>query len=433
MLEFDGADGSTTIPDFSTTPATITANNGAAVSTQRPKFGTGSLFLDGTNDWVNTNRTQAVGTGPFTLEAHIRPTVAQTGRIISSQDVTTSNPLLALRVSSTGQLTFLLRNAAGSPVVLVLTSPDRMIAMNDTAWYHVAATRDASNRIDIWIDGQSVGNASSAVTPATAPAYRIGVFDAGTAQEHFGGFIDNVRITEGVCRYTGPFVPPAAPYPHSSSAALASAEFRGWLDELSVMIGTAAYSANYTPESAAFPDPSTGGVEPSDFPTLILDRGLDWDGTPEPHAVMLSSELNEVSAALACHRGDADHECVLDVDAPFDLFGKGDHQEPTRVAFGTVDNIVRDWIVTSATPQQGLVVHIEGLTYNPDVYDGAMPHQGGEALPLPPPPGGWMIAGTADALSSDWCIAGTAAAPSTDRVIPGTVDAPVIWLEETPP
>ena len=208
----------------------------------------------------------------------------------------------------------------------------------------------------------------------------------------------------------------------------------GHIDELSVMIGTAAYTANYTPESAAFPAPDPGGSF-EDTPTLTLDRGLDWDAVDEPFAVLLSSEVNGVSAHVLCARGDADHKVVLLEAAPFDLFGKGEHQEQTRVAFGTLDNIVRDWICVSAAPSSQTQIKVDGLIYNPDVYDGAMPHQGGEALPPPIPPGVWMIAGDPLALSVDVAIGGTPAAPSSpDDVLAGDPDNPSTWLEpEGPP
>jgi hypothetical protein len=208
----------TTITDSSGTPATVTANNGAAGSTTQIKYGVGSLFLDGTNDVVTTNRDNSgtIGTGQFTLEAWIRPDTAQTGRIISAQTAGAVNPVIAIRVDSTGALTFILRNSAGAGT-LVLSSATGLVAMNDSAWYHVAVTRDGSNAVNIWLDGTSVASSTSATSPSGAGVWHIGnqFGTAGGAAEYFAGYIDDVRITTGVCRYTGTFTPPAAQFPDS--------------------------------------------------------------------------------------------------------------------------------------------------------------------------------------------------------------------------
>lgn len=210
LLPFDGANGATTTTDLSSSPATVSMLSGASLSTTRFKYGTASALFDGVNDSVTTNRATTIGAGAFTLEAHVRPTGAQTGRIISSQSSVTPNAVIAFRVDSTGAITALMRNVDSSGL-LVLTSATGLVAMNDTAWYHVAVTRGAANRIDIWLDGVSVANGTSAVV-ASSNSYVAGSFDSN--QEFFKGYIDNVRVTE-VCRYTGTFTPPTAAYPTS--------------------------------------------------------------------------------------------------------------------------------------------------------------------------------------------------------------------------
>jgi hypothetical protein len=212
LLACDGTNGSTTLTDNSGSPATPTCQNGAALSTTQKKFGTASLFLDGTNDYVQTGRGQGIGSGQFTLEAHVRCTGAVDGRVISSQDSSTVNPVIFLRTNSDGSVTVILRNSAGGGT-FVLSSAASLITMNDSTWYHLATTRDGSNRVDIWIDGVSVANGTSGTSPAGAAPYVLGSqYGSG---EFFQGYIDNVRITEGVCRYTGTFTPPAAAYPTS--------------------------------------------------------------------------------------------------------------------------------------------------------------------------------------------------------------------------
>jgi hypothetical protein len=213
LLDLDGTNGSTTYTDFSSSPATMTGAGGASISTTRSVYGGASLFLDGINGRVNSNRQIAIGANAFTLEAHIRPTGAQTGRIVSAQNSTTTNAVFSFRADSTGALSLTLRNSAGGGTV-TLTTATGLIAMNDTVFPHVAVTRDGSGRIDIWINGTSVANTTSTTNPDLAGnTYMIGSQYA--SAEWFKGYIDNLRLTEGVCRYTSTFTPPAAAYPHS--------------------------------------------------------------------------------------------------------------------------------------------------------------------------------------------------------------------------
>lgn len=215
LLDLDGTNGQTTFTDFSASPASVSnAGTGAAISTAQSKFGGASLLLNGSSQGLNTTRQMAVGAGQFTIEAHVRPNAAQAGRVISCQQSISTNALLMFRTNADGSLTFFIRNSAGAGAIHVLSAAG-LVAMNNTVWYHIAATRDAANRIDIWLDGTSVANGTSATNPDFAGNnYDIGsqYFQA----EWFSGYIDNVRITEGVCRYTTTFTPPTAAYPHST-------------------------------------------------------------------------------------------------------------------------------------------------------------------------------------------------------------------------
>ena len=160
----------------------------------------------------------------------------------------------------------------------------------------------------------------------------------------------------------------------------ASGNGRRWrrgahIDELSVMIGTAAYTANYTPESAAFPLPIRRKFRRHPDPDARPRARLGCRRRTVRRALCLAKSTARKRTCCA-RAAAADHKVVLLEAAPFDLFGKGEHQEQTRVAFGTLDNIVRDWICVSAAPSSQTQIKVDGLIYNPDVYDGAMPHQG---------------------------------------------------------
>ena len=52
LMHFNGTNGSTTMTDNSKNNITVTATNGAAISTAQSKFGGTSLLLDGTDDYL---------------------------------------------------------------------------------------------------------------------------------------------------------------------------------------------------------------------------------------------------------------------------------------------------------------------------------------------------------------------------------------------
>jgi hypothetical protein len=212
LLPFNGSNNDTTTSDLSSSPATVTLRNGAKLSTTRIKFGTTSLFLDGSNDDVITGRTCTIGTGEFTIEAHVRPNANVAGRVLSCQDSSSSNAVVCLRVDDDGALTYIHRSS-GATGTVVLSSAAGLIARDDSAWYHIAATRNSSNVITLWIDGVSVATTTSGTNPNGPANFTIGS-QYGLA-EFFSGYIDNVRLTVGVCRYTGTFTPPSAEYPTS--------------------------------------------------------------------------------------------------------------------------------------------------------------------------------------------------------------------------
>lgn len=192
-----------------------TGGGSAAISSTRSKFGGSSLFLDGSTSGSRLTSTAqcGFGAGQVTVEAWVRPTVDQTGRIVSAQDSVSPPPVFALRVDTGGGVTAILRDNGGGGLMVLTSTSSGLVAMNDTAWHHVAFTRDGSNVCTLWVDGVSAASTTSSTNPNAARPYFIGAFD--NTQELFAGYIDDLRITEGVCRYTATFTPPATAFPDS--------------------------------------------------------------------------------------------------------------------------------------------------------------------------------------------------------------------------
>jgi hypothetical protein len=197
LLHMNGSNGSTTFADSSNNAITVTGYGNAQLSTAQSKFGTASAYFDGTGDYLLTASSLAplqMGTDDFTVEAFIRPTSSVDSYRALIGLTTTDNETLYI---FSGQLRWYISGAAAGTIAV------------DT-WYHVAASREGTS-LRVFIDGTLVDTSTNSVD---ITAGRLSVGSAGAlASEFFQGWIDELRITKGVARYTANFTPPTAPFP----------------------------------------------------------------------------------------------------------------------------------------------------------------------------------------------------------------------------
>lgn len=219
LLHMDGTNGSTTFTDSSGTPKTVTPIGGAAISAAQSKFGGASGFFDGDGDRLSIPDSDAfwLGSGDYTVEAWLYVTTINTqgGGAFFSQSasvIDNANRQFAFSVNSSGLDVYWTTNGASDQ------SHTFSATVPQNQWAHVAFSR-ASGVLRAYLNGVQVGsNLSHAVTyfNSTAPVY-VGSFGNyfvdGYGFLDFTGYIDELRITKGVARYTANFTPPAAPFP----------------------------------------------------------------------------------------------------------------------------------------------------------------------------------------------------------------------------
>jgi hypothetical protein len=88
------------------------------------------------------------------------------------------------------------------------------VSMHDSQWHHVAATR-SSGVMRFYYDGvQAAGTRTdnNIMRFGTYP-FLIGGFLNNAGDNLWIGYIDDIRLTKGVARYTSSFTPPAAAFP----------------------------------------------------------------------------------------------------------------------------------------------------------------------------------------------------------------------------
>ena len=197
LLHMDGSNGSTTFTDSSSNAITVTGYGNAQISTAQSKFGGASAYFDGSGDYLLTASSLAplqMGTGDFTVEAFIRPT----------SSVASYKSLIGLTSSDTDTLYIL----SGQLVWYISGTAAGTIAVD--TWYHVAASRQGTS-LRVFIDGTLVNTSTNSNNITTG---RLSVGATGSlAGEFFQGWIDELRITKGVARYTANFTPPTAAFP----------------------------------------------------------------------------------------------------------------------------------------------------------------------------------------------------------------------------
>lgn len=88
--------------------------------------------------------------------------------------------------------------------------------MTTGVWYHVAADKDATGKIRLYVDGVMLGSATPANSAIFNSTAGLGIGAQGAnGNVDMAGWLDEVRITKGVARYASDsgFTVPTAAYP----------------------------------------------------------------------------------------------------------------------------------------------------------------------------------------------------------------------------
>ena len=219
-----GADGSTTFIDRSGAARTVTANGNAQVDTTAYKFGTRSALFDGAGDYLECGDSPGfdIGTADFTVELwFLRDGGAEAAE----------NAIVCLRLTADSDTLYLYHQRSTHP-----TNPHYLALSDSTAtriysnaalpantWVHLAWCRIGGVH-KLFVGGVlQAATWSSGGSPAGAydpTAIRIGLHPLGV--QPLRASLDEVRITNGLARYTGSFTPPIAAFPGDESPGLAA-------------------------------------------------------------------------------------------------------------------------------------------------------------------------------------------------------------------
>ena len=207
LLHGDGTNGSTTIVDSSSSANSVIANDGAQISTAiADPFGnnTGVIAFDGSGDYLSVpDSTDWDVSGDYTIEFwanHGSSGGAYTKGYLGTNSISGTSGFaighyvgnLSIRTASS------LVSSTGAPIT-------------SSVWNHIAIVWGSST-LKGYVNGTEVLS-TTAYTTSTAVPLIIGNFNNLDANRYYNGYIDDLRITKGIARYTSNFTPPTAPFP----------------------------------------------------------------------------------------------------------------------------------------------------------------------------------------------------------------------------
>ena len=211
LLHCDGSDASTTFADASTFAHTVTASGNAQIDTAQSKFGGGSLLLDGSSDHLSLDSSSdfAFGTGDWTIDFWLRknsnPASGRVGVIYDPRPTGVNGAYPEIYVDDTGRLYY-------------YAQTNNRITGNilaNAVWYHIAVARSGTTT-KMFQDGVQVGSDYSdsnnyLVGAGSRPRIgNIAILDE--PSWGFNGWLDEIRVSKGIARWTTTFTPPTAAY-----------------------------------------------------------------------------------------------------------------------------------------------------------------------------------------------------------------------------
>jgi hypothetical protein len=174
----------------------------AQIDTTTKKYGTGSMEFDGNGDWLQIPRTVDLdfNAGDFTIELWVNPSSTSVSSFVTQSSVNSNGWALGFSSVTAGRVWWYSNSTA------VLTSSS---SLSTGVWTHVAIVRSGST-LTMYFNGTSVGSTTNTTSYVGSSIIYVG---SDQFSQHFNGYIDDLRITKGVARYTSNFTAPTKAFP----------------------------------------------------------------------------------------------------------------------------------------------------------------------------------------------------------------------------
>jgi hypothetical protein len=206
LLHGNGINGSTTFTDDSPLSTDFTVGGTAAISTAQSKFGGSSMTFPAATDYIAAASAEAsafaFGTGDFTIETWVYATATMANNSIYDSRPGANGAYPTIWMTTGGKVAYytgtLFRITAAA-------------ALSLNAWHHIAAVR-SSGITTLYVDGVSQGTYTDANNYVNSAGYPTVGNGYDRTLYHWAGYIDELRVTKGVARYTANFTTPATAF-----------------------------------------------------------------------------------------------------------------------------------------------------------------------------------------------------------------------------
>jgi hypothetical protein len=199
LLHFDG--------DESYLGHEITFNGNPQMNATTTKFD-GAYYFDGTGDYLEIADSEDwnFGTGDFTIDFWIWRDGAQSSvaGIVQQWTGTDGKRAWQLKFSGDNYLTAFISDDGLYDAAENITDS---VALADQTWIHVALVRVGST-VTLYKDGNSVGTLEQDTVFNVDQVVWVGRNGA----IYFKGYLDELRVSKGIARWTENFTPPTEPY-----------------------------------------------------------------------------------------------------------------------------------------------------------------------------------------------------------------------------
>ncbi len=198
----------------------------AQISTSVKKFGTGSIYFDGSGDnlFYPSNQSADCGTGDWTFEAWVYISTRTTNYplIFGNNRGSWTTDAIALTASNSDNASYNDKFVFGwnnGGFSSVSAGNSQLLVSNTTnstgTWYHFAVVRNGTS-VKMYRNGTEVASATVSSSASFNWGYNGTLLGGGNwdgAQSYFNGYLDDVRLSK-VARYTSSFTPPTAAFPN---------------------------------------------------------------------------------------------------------------------------------------------------------------------------------------------------------------------------
>ena len=220
LLHFDGADESTDFIDSSASAHADTPVGNAQMDTAQKVFGTASGLFDGAGDCVTfaDHADWDRGADDYTIDCRVRLHANGKVQWIVGKNSSPTYYQIGFFINSSNYLCGRCDKTTGPTIFNSIASNQ---ALSVDTWYHVALVINrTTNKMQLFVGGVECTYSTQDTIDGTAytntVALIVGAQFADASAGPFDGWIDELRMSKGIARWTSNFTPPTSEYSYWS-------------------------------------------------------------------------------------------------------------------------------------------------------------------------------------------------------------------------